>query len=341
MFSKKVPFYFLILTFLVSSIVSILGFSFLKSNSQDEVVELDNSINPTHPSFCNLNISRLKGYQYIHPLLYAEPQCESEELADCKNQINQIINANKANGKIISASVYIREFTQAQWTSINPSDLYSPGSLLKVPELMALYKMNERQPGFFDKVIEYKDVNTTKSNRVINFESNHIKLGNKYTIRELINYMIVYSDNDATMMLNALIDKSVFSKVFTDIGLKEPDFSATDYKISVTDYSIFLKELYNGSYLSFKNSEECLSILSKTEFKEGLISGLPSNCMVSHKFGEGGSSSEPNFSEAAIVYCGKTPYIITIMTKGREMKSLPSVSAEISKKVYAVMSSRS
>jgi len=341
MFSKKVPFYFLILTFLVSSIISILGFSYLKSNSQDEVVELDNSINPAHSSFCNLNISRLKGYQYIHPLLYAEPQCESVELADCKNQISQIINANKANGKITSASVYIREFTQAQWTSINPSDLYSPGSLLKVPELMALYKMNERQPGFLDKIVEYKNVRETKSNRVINFESNHIKLGNKYTIRELINYMIVYSDNDATMMLNALIDKSVFSKVFTDIGLKEPDYSSSDYKMNVTDYSIFLKELYNGSYLSFKNSEECLSILSKTEFKEGLISGLPSNCMVSHKFGEGGSSSEPNFSEAAIVYCGKIPYIITIMTKGRDMKSLPSVSAEISKKVYEVMSSRS
>jgi len=341
MFTKKVPFYLLILTFLVSSIISILGFSYLKSNSQDEIAEVDNSINPSHSSFCNLNISRLRGYQYIHPLLYAEPQCESEELADCKNQINQIINENKAKGKIISASVYVREFTQAQWTSINPSDLYSPGSLLKVPELMALYKMNERQPGFLDKVVEYKDVSETKSNRVVNFESNHIKLGNKYTIRDLINYMIVYSDNDATMLLNSLIDKSVFSKVFTDIGLKEPNYSSSDYKMNVTDYSIFFKELYNGSYLSFKNSEECLSLLSKTEFKEGLINGLPANCVVSHKFGEGGANSEPNFSEAAIVYCGKTPYIIIIMTKGSDIKSLPSVSAEISKKVYEVMSSRS
>ena len=153
--------------------------------------------------------------------------------------------------------------------------------------------------------------------------------------------MIVYSDNDATMLLNALIDKSVFTKVFTDIGLKEPDYSSSDYKMNVTEYSIFLKELYNGSYLSFKNSEECLSLLSKTDFKEGLISGLPSTCIVCHKFGEGGRNSEPNFSEAAIVYCAKTPYIITIMTKGRDIKSLPAVSAEISKKVYEVMNLRS
>ena len=341
MLTKKVPFYLLIITFLISSLISILGFSYLKSNPNNEKSEIDNSIIPGNGSFCNLNIGRLNGYQYIHPLLYAEPKCESEELADCKNQINQIIESNKANGKIISASVYVREFTQAQWISINPSELYSPGSLLKVPELMALYKMNEMQPGFLDKTVEYTDANQTKSDRVINFESNqHIKLGNNYTVRELIKFMIVYSDNDATMLLNALIDKSVFSKIFTDIGLKGPDYKSSDYKMNVADYSIFLKELYNGSYLSFKNSEECLSLLSKTEFKEGIISGLAANCVVCHKFGEGGPTSEPNFSEAAIVYCGRTPYIISIMTKGKDMKLLPAVSAEISKKVYQIMSTR-
>ncbi len=339
MLTKKVPFYLLIITFLISSLISILGFCYLKSNANNENPEIDNSTNPANGSFCNLNIGRLNGFQYIHPLLYAEPRCESEELADCKNQINQIIENNTANGKIISASVYVREFTQAQWISINASELYSPGSLLKVPELMALYKMNEIQPGFLDKVIEYSDANKTKSNRVINFETNHhIKLGNKYTVRELIKFMIVYSDNDATMLLNALIDKSVFSKIFTDIGLKEPDYKSSDYKMNVADYSIFLKELYNGSYLNFKNSEECLSLLSQTEFSEGMVSGLPTNCIVCHKFGEGGPTSEPNFSEGAIVYCGRTPYIISIMTKGKDMKTLPSVSAEISKKVYQIMS---
>ncbi len=341
MLTKKVPLYFLLLTFFVFLLITIFGFSYLKSNAQVETPEIENTMNPAKGSFCNLNIGRLKGYQFIHPLLYAEPKCESEELADCKNQITQIIDNNIANGKIISASVYVREFTQAQWISINPSELYSPGSLLKVPELMALYKMNEIQPGFLDKVIEYTDANKTKSDRIINFETNHhIKLGNKYTVRELIKFMIVYSDNDATMLLNELIDKSVFSKIFTDIGLKDIDYKSSDYKMNVADYSIFLKELYNGSYLNFKNSEECLSLLSKTEFKEGIISGLPANCVVCHKFGEGGLASAPNFSEAAIVYCGRTPYIISIMTKGKDIKSLPSVSAEISKKVYQVMSMR-
>ena len=98
---------------------------------------------------------RSKGFQFIKPLLYAEPSCESEELQSCKNQINQVINSNKTQGNINTASVYLREFSQAQWISINEDELYSPGSLLKVPELIAFYKMNEINPGYLDKVIHY------------------------------------------------------------------------------------------------------------------------------------------------------------------------------------------
>jgi hypothetical protein len=58
---------------------------------------------------------------------------------------------------------------------------------------------------------------------------------------------------------------------------------------------------------------------------------------VSHKFGEGGFNNAPQFSESAIVYCGKKPYILTVMTKGNEMKKLPKVISDISKKVYEIM----
>lgn len=336
MLTKKVPLYFLIITFIITVVVSILGFCIVNTNKN--ILESDVTI-PTNiesGSMCKLTIKRLNGFQFIHPLLFAEPQTESAQLNGCKNTINNIINKHKGIGDISSASVYIREFKQANWISINGNELYSPGSLLKVPELIAFYKMNEKQPGFLDKQIEYNNKVST-DNRVISFESNHIQVGKKYTIKELLNYMIVYSDNEATMLLNSLVDRAVFSSVFTDIGLKQPDFNSPDYKITASDYSLFLKELYNGSYLDFANSEACLSLLSKSVFRNGLSKELPIDCKVAHKFGEGGQSTSPNFSEAAIVYAGDNPYIITIMIKGYDMKVLPAVTAEISKNVYDFM----
>jgi len=336
MLTKKVPLYFLIITFVITVVMSILGFCIVNSNSNIRERNAAISTSSENNSMCILTIKRLNGFQFIHPLLFAEPQTESAQLNGCKNAINNIINNHKSTGDISSASVYIREFKQANWISINGNESYSPGSLLKVPELIAFYKMNEKQPGFFDKEIEYKNKVST-DNRVIAFESNHIQVGKKYTIKELLNYMIVYSDNEATMLLNSLVDRAVFSNVFTDIGLKQPDFTSPDYKITASDYSSFLKELYNGSYLNFENSEACLSLLSKSVFRNGMLKDLPINCKVAHKFGEGGQSTAPNFSEAAIVYAGENPYILTVMIKGYDMKLLPSVTAEISKNVYDFM----
>ena len=334
MLTKKVPLYFVFISFLFSGVILCVGFKL----NQTHKAELAIPTVISNQSSCDLNIARLKGFQFIHPLLYAEPNCESQELSNHKLEIESVINSNKVAGNISSASVYLREFKQAQWISINENETYSPGSLLKVPELIALYKMNELNPGFLDRTIVYNGA--TKNNRVVTFESKHVVIGKAYTIKELLYYMIVYSDNDATIMLNKVIDKSVFNNVFSDNGLKEPENNATSYPITARDYSIFMKELYNASYLNFKDSEACLSLLSKSEFNEGLISGIPANSTVVHKFGEGGFDNAPNFSESAIVYCGNKTYLLTVMTKGTDMKKLPKVIGEISKKVYEIMNGR-
>jgi hypothetical protein len=95
-----------------------------------------------------------------------------------------------------------------------------------------------------------------------------------------------------------------------------------------------LIELYNGTCLSFKDSEECLKLLSEAEFKDGMLKTLPEGITVAHKFGEAGPTSEPNFSESAIIYAGKNCYILTVMTKGKDIKKLPLVVSEISQKIY-------
>ena len=335
MFTRKVPLYFVFLSFLISGVILCVGFKLTKSSKAENETA---SVVTTIPS-CDLNIARLKGFEFIHPLLYAEPNCESQELSSHKLEIEAVINSNKVAGNISAASVYLREFKQAQWISINENETYSPGSLLKVPELIAIYKMNEMNPGFLDRSIVYNG--STANNRIISFESKHVAVGKSYTIKELLYYMIVYSDNDATIMLNKVIDKSVFNDVFSDNGLKEPVDKSSSYPITARDYSIFMKELYNASYLNFKDSEACLSLLSKSEFKDGLLSGLPANSTVVHKFGEGGFDNAPNFSESAIVYSSGKSYLLTVMTKGTDMKKLPKVIGEISKKVYEIMMSRS
>lgn len=332
MFKKKIPLYILLIVVGVFSLVICFGFRYLRM--QSEQIH-DDSIAYAGLSDCNVNVKRLKGFEFVKPLLFAEPSCESPSLNNCKSEVESVINDLKAAGDIEEASVYLRVFGNPRWMTINELELYSPGSLLKVPELIAFYKLSEEKPGYLDKKITYSA--PINNDRTTTFNSKQIEVGKTYTIRDLLFYMIVYSDNQATLLLNNELDKTFFNRIFTDIGLKVPDYSKGDYPMNVRDYSLFFIELFNASYLNFNNSEICLSLLSKSDFKEGMLSGIPERCPTAHKFGEGGVSTLPNFSESGIVYCGKHPYLLTVMTKGKDMKKLPGVCSKISKKVYEMM----
>ncbi len=333
MLTKRVPLYTVIVSFVFSGALAFFAFTLIAAKNQDSSSEPN-----TTASYCSYNISRLGGYEFVRPLLFAEPECESPELTPVKNEIEAVVNSYKASGAITSASVFLREFHKGEWVSINEDEKYSPGSLLKVPELMTFIKMNERQPGLLEKKILFDKPIT--SYKTATYLSKGIKLGQTYTIRELLYYMIAYSDNNATLILNKFIDIPTFKKIFTDVGLPAPDFNAKEYLISARDYSLFMKELYNATYLTIENSEYCTEMMSHSDFKEGLIAGLPQGCKVVHKFGEGGYSNTPNFSESGIIYCNNTPYILTVMLKGTDMRKMPPVIGNISKVVYDKMSGK-
>jgi hypothetical protein len=55
---------------------------------------------------------------------------------------------------------------------------------------------------------------------------------------------------------------------------------------------------------------------------------------VAHKFGEKGDETKHAFSETGIIYANNVPYLISIMTEGKDQSKLPSVIQDISTAVY-------
>ena len=79
-----------------------------------------------------------------------------------------------------------------------------------------------------------------------------------------------------------------------------------------------------------------LEILSKTDYKKGLLAGLPEGITVAHKFGERAYSDSniKQLHECGIVYITGSPYLVCIMTRGTDFDQLASVIAEISSVIY-------
>ena len=99
--------------------------------------------------------------------------------------------------------------------------------------------------------------------------------------------------------------------------------------------SKFFRVLYNASYLSSLYSEYALDLLTKSEFKQGIVQGIPSSTKVAHKFGERFTTSDlVQLHESAIVYRGSASYAVTIMTEGKSMEELKAILGALSKICY-------
>jgi len=328
MFTKKIPLYYIVIC---TVLAMLLTYCFLHYTATP--ADAATSAPPEPKKECNTYSVRLHGYKYVNKLLYAERSCESENYASLKEEITNYIENEKRSGKLTSASTYIRVYnTHGEWISVNPDEPYHPASLLKLPVLFTFARMAEINPKVLDEKVLFKKHDTTLPNQI--FVSRSLQPGHTYTIRELLKYLITYSDNDALYLLYNYHDPAVYKKIFTDLELPEMQGSRDDASMKVKEYSVLLRVLYNGTYLSTPSSEFALSLLAESDFKDGLVKGIPANVEVAHKFGEYFRGNVFELHESAIVYGSKYNYIITVMTRGTEMKELSDVLGNISKTTY-------
>ncbi len=288
-----------------------------------------------HAPICDQRIMRVNGFHLVKPLLSSEPMCSSPRFDGIKDAIGDVVAKFKSEGVVTSASVYLREFKKGEWTVYNENEDYDPGSMLKLPVLLTLLAMSEEQPGFMDHTTVCDRSGST--GKQVFFESQHAEPGRSYTTRQYLELMIVNSDNIATANVMHLMPKDRFIRTFTDLGLPGPDLGAKRYRMTVQDYSVFMKALYNSSYLGPLNSERALDLMARSDFKLGLCAGIPDPVAVAHKFGESGDTQEQQLHETGLVYLPGNTYLITVMTRGNDMTRLPQVLSSISKLVYERM----
>ncbi len=301
-----------------------LGSSFFPSKQQE--LERDHGIAE----------NRLReGYSFINPLL----ECSLVEFADkglsaIDAKLNTLIQKLQHEGKVTDVAVYYRDLNNGPWFGINEKMDFSPASLLKLPVMMAYYKKAETEPEILDqKVIFEKDKEYLIPQDIA--PGKKLEKGKEYTIDELIERMIVYSDNAALLLLEEHIAPELIDKVTIDLGIVMPTGASTYDFITVKDYSSLFRVLFNASYLSRKYSEKALKLLSISEFRDGIVAGVERGVVVSNKMGEREiSDSIKQLHDCGIVYVPGRPYLLCVMTRGSNLSNLSDVIRKISSTVY-------
>ncbi len=278
-------------------------------------------------------VCKVKDFSNIKPLS-KELVNESELFIPLKLELTQLTDSMKRAGAVTQASIYIREFDKRGWVAVNKEERYHPASLMKVPLLICILQMAQANPDLLKEELVFEKPDGTQINPQY-YSSSSIELGKKYTVHELLYYMIANSDNNATWLLSSRFDNKLFKKLFADFCLPEPVEDDLKFALTAKECSVFFKAIYSASCVSPEYSEYAAQLMSNCSFQAGFKRGFPNNTKMWHKFGEWRSAGHDyELHEAGVVFIKDKPYLITVMTKGKDTDKLAESIVAICRKIY-------
>jgi beta-lactamase class A len=265
-----------------------------------------------------------------------------------QNYVDERLN-NDDNFETIS--IYYRDLQNGPWVGINEDELFMGGSLHKVSFLVAALKTIQENPELLEEKRLFSEEmleEVQKAYEKIGIQivgqtyepKQDISVGNSYTIAQLLEYMIVYSSNNAMHLLSGFIGPDNLQKVEYELGVisdnKQDEYG--DY-LSTIEYASLFRVLYNSSYLEQQWSEYALELLSRVDFDWGISAALPNDIVFANKFGEmsvitGSFAAERQLHDCGIVYYPDHPYLLCVMTRGYQYLKLEQTLQGVSQIVY-------
>ncbi len=288
------------------------------------------------------------GYNFITPLLFVEVD-EDEglpRLSPIKDAITQHANASISDEKTSDISIYFRDLNTSQWVAVHPEEHFAPASMLKVITLMTVLRAGEENPNLLSKKIKLLGVEETFPAETNPYPpTDPIQSGQFYSVNTLLKHLVVDSDNGANFALTQLVGTERLRETYTDLGLQWQNDDPLGVGYTSAEYSRVFRSLYNGTYLSRPLSEQVLQLLSTTNFDKGIVTGVPTETVVSHKFGvrdiatsayaaANGDFKYHELHDCGIVYYPNNPYFLCVMTRGHDLSALESVIQEASRIVW-------
>ena len=289
---------------------------------------------------------RAGGFKFVSPLLLGDygNNASSSSLKNLEELIASDVQSLQDNNSVDAISVYYRNLSTSEQLNVNADEKYFPASLSKVPLAMAYYKLDDSQAGLLSTRGQLQFTNDYNFDQEIKPDISPIS-GNEYSIQELIDMMIKYSDNAGFELLLARPGtEKIMKEMFDDLQLFYPYNQKEVFEVfTVSQYAQFFRLLYNSTYLSEQKSEALLGLLTQSTFKDGIVAGVANNVAVAHKYSlsthrdmENGGLIQRQLHDCGIVYYPNKPYLLCIMTKSSapELKVVEQALQQISATVY-------
>ncbi len=211
-------------------------------------------------------------------------------------------------------------------------------SLIKVPIMITIFYAIKDGLLSLDDEITLKEEDKATGSGVLKYK----KFPYKLSLKKLLWFMIVHSDNTATNRIIDILGFDYINKIFNQIGLKETvlmrkmmDFRARnkgrENYTSCRDIVYLLEGIYRKSMFTSGDSEFMLSLLKRQTINDRIPKYLPSSVDIAHKTG----LEKGIVSDAGIIFSKECDYAICVMaSRFKTYKEAKDFIAKLSLVVY-------
>lgn len=246
-----------------------------------------------------------------------------DSFQDLEDYLNYLLNKNEGMYGLSFLNLNTDEYL-----GINEIDFYVAASSTKVPFVMYIYKMVEEGKMSFDTLVEYTEDDTEAGTGIIIYE----EYGKEFTILELTDYAILYSDNCAINMLMRIAGEWNMVNYMNKLGAKV-DYINNRWKTCPYDLLLYFQELYRKYEENPSFYERFIETLSTNSVAYGVSSRsiLPKDVQVGLKTGI--NYNLPTYNETSIVFA-KNTYILSYCSSKIVMEESFDVFRDLSLTIY-------
>jgi beta-lactamase class A len=261
----------------------------------------------------------------LNPILpyVAQTGLDFGELRSFRPKIEALIAKSKAEHPELQVSYYFRDLNNGLWSGINERETFSPASLFKLPLLIAFLKKAETQPEILKLGFTYHAKDFENVEEEAGFKKEE---GKYYTTEDMLQQMIEYSDNAASLVLLNYVGDTAIIKVIKDMNITiGSGYNEKTNFVTVKAYASIFRVLYNCSYLNKEMSEKALKLMMHARYQKGIRGAIPPQIAMAHKYGKrdemvpGSNNRSLQLHHFALIYHPQKPFLLGIMTKGNNL----------------------
>ena len=220
---------------------------------------------------------------------------------DVKNKMNELTSYLSETYEV---SVKYEDLSSGFVYTYNSDKVYYAASTIKSLDALYIYTKAAQGEISLDETMEY----TAKYKWSSSKEMSKLEYGTKVTLRDLVKYAVVVSDNSAHQMLVSYIGRNNLKEFGQSLGAKNTLVGADNFgSIDVNDAIIYMKAVND-----FINNNEILGEELKSYFVQAEQNDLELpeyGIEAAHKYGQ----YSYYYHDIGIVY-DDSPYVVAILT---------------------------